>query len=85
MVIRSMLEEYISKGMSNFMAKTGADFILYITQRVMSYIDTPVEERRERKRKQKQRLKQSWQTRWFGLIPFGMKMWIGKRRYTNKR
>ncbi|MGG4398341.1 YqzE family protein [Paenibacillus thiaminolyticus] len=61
------------------MAK-GQDLIKYITQRVVTYIDTPVEARRERRLERHNRAKEPWQTKWFGMVPFSMQMWAGKWR-----
>lgn len=59
------------------MAAKGEDLIKYITQRVVTYMDTPVEARRERQLERKNRVKEPWQTKWFGMVPFGVKMWAG--------
>ncbi|MBO2942616.1 YqzE family protein [Paenibacillus sp. F411] len=45
------------------------DLIKYITQRVVSYMGTPKEERRRRM------AKEPWSTRWFGMLPFSMSLW----------
>ncbi|MCE5173536.1 YqzE family protein [Paenibacillus profundus] len=65
------------------MAK-GEDLIKFITQRVVTYIDTPVEARRERKMERKNRVKEPWGTKWFGMMPLGMKMWVGQWRNASK-
>lgn len=48
---------------------SGDELIKYITERVVNYIDTPKEVRRRAK------VKESWTTRWFGMIPFSMSLW----------
>ncbi|MBN3522722.1 YqzE family protein [Paenibacillus apiarius] len=58
----------------------GEELIKFITQRVVTYIDTPVEARRERKMERKNRVKEPWSTKWFGMMPLGMKMWVGQWR-----
>lgn len=56
---------------------SGDDLIKYITERVVHYIDTPKDVRRKAK------VKESWTTRWFGMIPFSMSLW--KEDVTTKR
>lgn len=56
---------------------SGDELIKYITERVVHYIDTPREIRRKTK------VKESWSTRWFGMIPFSMSLW--KEDVTSKR
>lgn len=45
------------------------ELIKYITERFVSYMDTPKE---ARKRKQS---REPWTTRWFGMIPFSVSLW----------
>ncbi|WP_106766286.1 YqzE family protein [Paenibacillus faecalis] len=45
------------------------DLIKYITERVVNYIDTPKEVRKQGRRKE------PWTVRWFGMIPFSMSLW----------
>ncbi|SMF78777.1 YqzE-like protein [Paenibacillus uliginis N3/975] len=45
------------------------DLIKYITERVVTYIDTPKEDRKRR------RGKEPWTVRWFGMIPFSVSLW----------
>ncbi|KKO52768.1 YqzE family protein [Paenibacillus sp. DMB20] len=45
------------------------ELIKYITERFVSYMDTPKE---ARKRKQG---REPWSTRWFGMIPFSVSLW----------
>ncbi|UNK17036.1 YqzE family protein [Paenibacillus sp. N3/727] len=45
------------------------DLIKYITERVVTYIDTPKEVRKGR------RVKEPWIVRWFGMIPFSVSLW----------
>ncbi|BFH69783.1 hypothetical protein J27TS7_57010 [Paenibacillus dendritiformis] len=65
------------------MAK-GQDLIKYITQQFVTYIDTPVEARRERRLERKNRGKEPWQTKWFGMVPFSVQMWAGKWRQAGR-
>ncbi|NMO95342.1 YqzE family protein [Paenibacillus lemnae] len=45
------------------------ELIKYITQRVVRYIDTPKEIRKSKPKRE------TWSTRWFGMIPFSMSLW----------
>lgn len=65
------------------MAK-GDELVKYIMQRVVTYIDTPKEQRLSRKELQ-HRPKEPWSVRWFGLLPMAIKMWVSQwRRQKNK-
>lgn len=46
------------------------EWISYLIKRWIHYVETPIEERKE----QKQARKENWSSRWFGMIPFSMKM-----------
>ncbi|MBR2570414.1 MAG: YqzE family protein [Paenibacillus sp.] len=65
------------------MAKSD-DLIKYITQRVVTYMDMPKETRQERKKEHKARHREPFLVRWFGLMPFGMKMWASDMGKTTK-
>ncbi|MBA4603458.1 YqzE family protein [Thermoactinomyces mirandus] len=52
------------------------DWITYLLQRFLWYVETPRSERKELKRSQKE----PWSTRWFGLVPFSMKMALNRQR-----
>lgn len=53
------------------MATKGDELVKYITERVVDYVETPKEVRRERSRG-----KQSWSQTWFGMIPFSISLWL---------
>ncbi|GIO39449.1 hypothetical protein J41TS12_43100 [Paenibacillus antibioticophila] len=65
------------------MAK-GDELVKYITERVVDYVETPREVRRERSR-----ARESWGSRWFGMIPFSISLWVKqipvKRKKTRSR
>ncbi|UPK46086.1 YqzE family protein [Paenibacillus pabuli] len=54
------------------MAKSD-ELVKYITERVVHYIDTPKDERRRTK------TKEPWAMKWFGMIPFAVSLWVGKK------
>jgi hypothetical protein len=56
----------------------GAEYLKYVTERVVSYWETPKapESRRERRRK-----REPWVTRWFGqILPAGIGIWWSSRK-----
>ncbi|MFX3647397.1 MAG: YqzE family protein [Paenibacillus sp.] len=55
------------------MAKSD-ELVKYITQRVVHYIDTPKDERKGRAKR-----KEPWAMKWFGMIPFAVSLWMGKK------
>lgn len=42
--------------------------VKYITEQVVTYIETPREERHTT-------VKEPWTTKWFGMIPIGLSLW----------
>ena len=56
---------------------SGNDYLKFMTEQVVSYIDLPSEERK--KRKEAQRKQNSfYTTRWFGMLPFTLKIMFQK-------
>ncbi|UOY93988.1 YqzE family protein [Ectobacillus sp. JY-23] len=47
------------------------DYIKFMTQQFVSYMDSPKEERKE-KRQQKKTQKEPFLNRWFGVLPLGV-------------
>ncbi|WP_052487370.1 YqzE family protein [Gordoniibacillus kamchatkensis] len=56
------------------MAKSD-ELIKYITQRVVTYMDTPPDERRRTRESVKVR-RGRWDVRWFGMLPLAAAMWL---------
>ncbi|MEC0229204.1 MULTISPECIES: YqzE family protein [Paenibacillus] len=54
------------------MAKSD-ELVKYITQQVVTYIDTPKAVRQHAKALSKEQ-RESWQTRWFGMLPLAARM-----------
>jgi hypothetical protein len=59
------------------MAK-GDELIKYITERFVTYIETPKEVRREQR--VNRRPKEPWKYRWFGMLPLSIEIWLDKKR-----
>ncbi|WP_156290810.1 YqzE family protein [Oceanobacillus salinisoli] len=51
---------------------SGNDYLKYVTEQVVSYLDLPTEERRKRKLEQK-KAPGGLSNRWFGVLPFVIK------------
>ncbi|SFA71308.1 YqzE-like protein [Lentibacillus halodurans] len=49
------------------------DYIKYLTQQITSYIDTPIEEKREKRLKNKE-VPPVYSNRWLGVLPFAFKV-----------
>lgn len=55
---------------------SGNDYIKFITQQVVSYMDSPKEERM--KRKKTYRHETGVSNRWFGMLPLAIRMFMKK-------
>lgn len=56
----------------------GADYLKYVTERVVSYWETPKTPEIRRERRQK---REPWVSRWFGqLLPVGLGIWWNGRK-----
>jgi hypothetical protein len=64
------------------MADKGDELLHYITQRVVTYIEMPIEDRK-RAREQRRR-KEAWHSRWFGVVPFAFSMWVEQLKARKK-
>ncbi|MHA0857824.1 YqzE family protein [Paenibacillus sp. CMAA1364] len=51
--------------------------VKYITEQVVTYIETPKEERKIKQ-------KEPWSMKWFGMIPIGVTLW-GKNTLTSSK
>lgn len=61
------------------MAKGSDELVKFIAERVMTFIETPREVRKQAKANQKDR-REDWQIRWFGLLPLAVRMAIEQAR-----
>lgn len=60
------------------------EYIKYVTGKVVDYMETPQEERKEN-RKRAKAVKEPWLTRWFGLAGLGLSQWLQARRTENDK
>lgn len=52
---------------------SGNDYVKYITEEITVYLDMSTDEKKERRKKHKQS-QVTLSNRWFGMVPFAMKM-----------
>ncbi|MBJ6364294.1 YqzE family protein [Paenibacillus sp. GCM10012307] len=52
----------------------GTDWVKFMTERVVNYMETPREQRKQ-SRLEARSMREPWLTRWFGLAPLGLKVW----------
>lgn len=62
----------------------GDKLVRYITQQVVSFLDTPRASRAESRRRNKGSREQ-WASRWFGLIPFALSFWYKNVRKKRRK
>jgi hypothetical protein len=65
------------------MAEKADELVRYITKRVVNYMETPKEERKQHR--ELRRTKEAWMFRWFGIVPFALSMWLEQRKDKLKR
>jgi hypothetical protein len=58
----------------------GDELVKYVTEQLLDYIETPKEVRRQVREHQKE-IRVNWQYRWFGMIPFAIRMWLDGLRH----
>ncbi|WP_099158860.1 YqzE family protein [Virgibacillus ndiopensis] len=56
---------------------SGNDYVKYMTEQVVTYIDTPRDERKSRKKQQNSNVS-SFSNKWLGVLPFALKMFMKK-------
>ncbi len=55
------------------------DYVKYMTQRIVKYMDTPKDERKKLKEARKQQ-EIAYSNKWFGVLPFAFRLLIQKRK-----
>lgn len=58
---------------------SGKDYLKYLTERIVRYVDTPRNERKMARTTSKE----TWQYRWFGMLPVSFRVWAD--RFDRKR
>ncbi|MEX2415479.1 MAG: YqzE family protein [Paenibacillaceae bacterium] len=62
----------------------GDKLVRYITQQVVSFLETPRTTRVESRKRDKSSREQ-WAFRWFGLVPFALSFWYKKVKKKRRR
>ncbi|KGP91944.1 hypothetical protein N780_16495 [Pontibacillus chungwhensis BH030062] len=55
---------------------SGNDYVKFMTQEIVKYMDLPEDERKKRKEQKKQQ--EAISSRWFGMLPFALKFMFKK-------
>ncbi|WP_186575802.1 YqzE family protein [Aquibacillus kalidii] len=58
---------------------SGNDYVKFMTQEIVKYMDMKPEERKKRKQEKSQK-DFSVSNRWFGIIPFAFRLLVKKRK-----
>jgi hypothetical protein len=53
----------------------GDELVKYVTEQLLTYIEMPRDLRKQAKAAQKE-ARESWQYRWFGMLPVAIRMWM---------
>ncbi|GGC91566.1 YqzE family protein [Thalassobacillus devorans] len=56
---------------------SGNDYVKYVTEEFVRYMNLTKEEKHNRKR---QKIKQPKRNKWFGMLPFAMKMLFNRHK-----
>ncbi|GAB2573509.1 YqzE family protein [Gracilibacillus alcaliphilus] len=59
------------------------EYIKYMTQRVVKYIDTPKDQRKQLKQEKKQ-VEVPYSNKWFGILPFAFRLMVIERKRKRK-
>lgn len=57
---------------------SGQEYVQYLTEQLVEYIDTPAEERKQAKKRAKAQ-KEQWLPRWFGVWGVSLLLWLKKK------
>ncbi|TMV47841.1 YqzE family protein [Paenibacillus mesophilus] len=55
------------------------DYIKYLTEKVVAYMDMPADVRKEQ-RSLYRSTREPWQVRWFGMVPLSVLIWWKQRK-----
>ena len=61
------------------MASKRDEILQQLTAKVVTYIDTPKEQRKQNRETEKQ-YKEHWTTRWFGILPASLRILFTNRK-----
>ncbi|WP_242218764.1 YqzE family protein [Bacillus cereus group sp. BfR-BA-01380] len=60
------------------------DYIKYVTQQFVSYMDAPKEDRKQ-KRQQRREEREPFLNRWFGMLPLSAAIFYGQMKKKRKK
>jgi hypothetical protein len=60
-------------------SKDNLEYARFVAEKLVTYIDTPIEERR-RSRTAAKAVKEPWLAKWFGWAPYGIILWWRLRK-----
>ncbi|WP_040951540.1 YqzE family protein [Gorillibacterium massiliense] len=63
--------------MAKSKSKKGDELLLYVTERVVEFANTPRSVRKEARSHRP--VKEPWSVRWFGMLPLSIKIWRNSR------
>lgn len=55
------------------------DYVKYMTQRIVKYMDTPKEERKQQRKKRKEQ-NVNYSNKWFGVLPFAFRLFFQRKK-----
>ncbi|PWU68534.1 MULTISPECIES: YqzE family protein [Gracilibacillus] len=55
------------------------DYVKYMTQKIVKYMDTPKEERQKQK-KPREKEHHVYSNRWFGVLPFAFRLFLRRKK-----
>lgn len=59
---------------------SGNDYVKFMTQEIVKYMDTPQAERKKMRQEQRSNKEVSVSNHWFGILPFAFKLLIKKKK-----
>nr|WP_204497134.1 YqzE family protein [Aquibacillus albus] len=59
---------------------SGNDYVKFMTQEIVKYMNMPQEEKKKRKENRSNNKTDNISGRWFGLLPFALKLLIQKKK-----
>lgn len=61
----------------------GKDYVKYVTEKLVTYVETPAEQRKQAKSSAKA-VREHWLKRWFGWGPMGIILWWRSREQRHR-
>ena len=55
------------------------DYVKYMTQRIVKYMDTP-KDKRKQQRKERKEQNVNYSNKWFGVLPFAFRLFFQRKK-----